>query len=114
MPHHTGERLPLGVALRLPHVAHMYGGGAVDIILTLPLTSPIQLCLPEHLSSGTAALRYAGGYQRLIPTVQQSCGAGRHVHFWLHCLKESEEEMRQSEGGRGRGGNDRMEKILEN
>lgn len=61
--HHAGERLSLGVALRLPHVAHMCGAGAVWLILTLLLTSSIQLCLPENLGGGTTTLRYAGGHQ---------------------------------------------------
>lgn len=91
MPHHAGERLPLGVALRLPQVAHVYGGSAVELILTVVLTSPLQLRLPEHLSGWTALLRSAGGYQRLVPAVQQSRGAGGHEHLWLHCVRESEE-----------------------
>lgn len=85
--HHTGERLPLGVALWLPHVAHLHSGGAVRLVLTLPLGPPVQLCLPENLSGGAAALSYAGSHQWLVPIVQQGCWACGHVHLWLHCLE---------------------------
>lgn len=104
MAHHTGKRLPLGVALRLPHVAHMCGAGAVGLILTLFLTSSIELCLPKDLRGRTTPLGYAGGHQWLIAAIQQSCGASRHIDLWLHCVKER----------RGRGGNDRIGKRLQN
>jgi len=61
--HHTGELLPQGVALRLPHVVHVYRGGAVGLVLTLLLTPSIQLRLPENLRGGTAPLGDAGRHQ---------------------------------------------------
>lgn len=72
----------------------MYGGDAVCLILTLLLRSPVQLRLPENLGFRKTTLCNAGGHQWLIATVQQSCGACGHVHFWLHCEeKEEGEEM---------------------
>lgn len=99
---HTVELLSLCVALRLPHVAHLYCGGAVGLVLTVLLAPPVHLRFPEHLGGGAATLRYAGGYQGLVPAVQQSRGAGGYIHLWLHCVKGSGEEMRQrKEKGKG-------------
>lgn len=92
MAHHAGEPLPLGVALRLPHVAHVGGAGAVGLVVTLLLAPSVQLRLPENLGGGTAALRYAGGHQRLVASVEQSRGAGGHVDLRLHCVNERGKE----------------------
>lgn len=98
--HHAVQRLPLRVTLRLPHIAHVCGAGAVGLVLGLRLASPAQLRLPEDLRGGAATLRYASGHQSLVPAVQERRGARGHVHLWLHCVKQSQKKKKGSEKSR--------------
>lgn len=82
--HHAGEPLALGVALRLPQVAHVRGAGAVGLLVALLLAAAVQLRIPEDLGGGAASLGDAGGHQRLIGAVQQGGGARGHVDLRLH------------------------------
>lgn len=69
VPHHAGEDLSLGVALRHPHVAHVHSGGAVGLLLSLSVTPATQIRLPENLRRRTPPLGYTGGHQRLVPPI---------------------------------------------
>lgn len=105
MTHHTGQRLPLRVALRLPHVAHVCGAGAVGLVLGLRLASPAQPRLPGDLRGGATSLRYASGYQSLVPAVQESRGARRHVDLWFHWVQQIKTKIKKGgekrKGGKG-------------
>lgn len=86
----------MGVALRLPQVAHMGGAGAVGLLVTLRLAVPVQLRLPEDVGGGAASLCDAGGHQRLVAAVQQGARARRHVDLrlnWGGGARDNNEEV---------------------
>lgn len=110
MTHHAGQRLPLRVTLRLPHIAHVCGAGAVGLVLGLRFASPAQPRLPEDLRGGATSLCYASRHESLVPAVQESRGARGHVDFWFHCVEQKgSDKRREGEGEES----DNMEKRLE-